>query len=66
MSKEIKEWMKEWSDLVNKPYSNDDFWIETPVGNFKNPKFISNENDEIGEINITIRYDEWDKKQTDK
>ena len=47
MSKEIKEWMKEWSDLVNKETNNDDFWIETPVGNFKNPKFIPNENDEI-------------------
>ena len=66
MSKEIKEWMKEWSDLVNKETNNDDFWIETPVGNFKNPKFIPNENDEIGEINITIRCDEWDKNQTDE
>ena len=66
MSKEIKEWMKEWSDLVNKETNNDDFWIETPVGNFKNPKFIPNENDEIEEINITIRCDEWDKNQTDE
>ena len=64
MSEEIKEWMKEWSDLVNKEETHtDDFWIETPIGNFKNPKFIPNENDEIGEINITIRYDEWDKNQ---
>ena len=67
MSKEIKEWMQSWSDLVNKEETHTyDFWIETPIGNFKNPKFIPNENDEIGEINITIRCDEWDKNQTDE
>ena len=30
-------------------------------GDFKNPKFISNETDETGKINITIKYDEWDE-----
>ena len=64
MSKEVSDWMKQWSDLVNKGETNtDDFWIETLVGNFKNPKLIPNETDEIGEINITIQYDEWDKNQ---
>mgnify|MGYP000501113762 CR=1 FL=1 len=62
MSKEIEEWMQQWTDLVNKRETNtDDFWVKTPVGNFKNLKFIPNENDEVGEINITIQYDEWDK-----
>jgi hypothetical protein len=62
--KQIYDWMKQWSDLVNKGETNtDDFWIETPVGNFKNPKFIPNENGEISEINITIQYDEWNKNQ---
>ena len=62
MSKEINDWVKQWSDLVNKVETNtDDFWIETPVGNFKNPKLIPNETDEIGEINITIQCDKWDK-----
>lgn len=64
MSKEVYDWMKQWSDLVNKEETNtDDFWIETPIGDFKNPKFIPNENDEVGEINITIQYDEWGKNQ---
>ncbi len=64
MSKEIEEWMEEWSGLVNKEKTNtDDFWLDTPVGSFKNPKLMSNENDEVGEINITIQYDEWDKNQ---
>tara|TARA_B100001175_G_C19496310_1_gene635526 strand:+ start:393 stop:593 length:201 start_codon:yes stop_codon:yes gene_type:complete len=66
MSKEIKECMKEWSDLVNKETNNYDVWTETPIGNFKNLRFIQNENDEIGEIDITIRCDEWDKNQTDE
>ena len=63
----IEEWMKQWSDMVHKEETNtDDFWIETPVGIFKNPKFIPNETDEIGEINITIQYDEWDKTKDDQ
>lgn len=66
MSREesLQNWMKGWSDLINKGETHtDDFWVETPIGNFKNPKFIPNENDEMGEINITIQYDEWDKNQ---
>ena len=62
--KELQDWMKEWSDLVNKGEAHtDDFWIETPIGNFKNPKFIPNENDDTNQINITIQFDEWDKNQ---
>ena len=65
MSKDLEEWMKQWADLVNKGETHtNDFWIETPIGNFKNPKIMSNNNDEeMGEINIIIRYDEWDKNQ---
>lgn len=67
MSKEIEQFMDIWSGLVNKEKTNtDDFWLDTPVGRFKNPKLMSNENDEVGEINITIQYDEWDKKQNQK
>ena len=66
MSKEIYDWMKAWYDLVYKQETHiDDFWIETPIGDFKNPKFIPNETDETGEINITIQYDEWDEKLND-
>ena len=64
MSKEIEQFMDIWSGLVNKEKTNtDDFWLDTHVGRFKNPKLMSNENDEVGEINITIQYDECDKKQ---
>ena len=66
MSKEIYDWMKAWYDLVYKQETHtDDFWIETPIGDFKNPKFIPNETDETVEINITIQCDEWDEKLND-
>jgi hypothetical protein len=61
MSKDVYDWMKQWSDLVNKEIPQEDFWIETPVGRFKNPKFIPEESEFDNEINITIKYDEWDK-----
>ena len=61
MNKEVYNWMKQWSDLVNKETPQEDFWIETPVGSFKNPKFIPEESGFDNEINITIKYDEWDK-----
>jgi hypothetical protein len=63
MNKSIENWMKEWTDLINQTEDpSKDFWIETPIGNFKNPKFIPNNNEEINEINITIKYDEWENK----
>ena len=40
MSKEIKECMKEWSDLVNKETNNDDFWIETPAFRIQKPVIV--------------------------
>jgi hypothetical protein len=61
MNKDVYDWMKQWSDLVNKEIPQEDFWIETPVGRFKNPKFIPEESEFDNEINITIKYDEWDK-----
>jgi hypothetical protein len=61
MNNEVYNWMKQWSDLVNKETPQEDFWIETPVGSFKNPKFIPKEGEFDNEINITIKYDEWDK-----
>lgn len=67
MNKQVYDWMKQWSDLVNKTNKNtDDFWIETPIGNFKNPKFTTNENDKVDEITITIKFDQWNKNQTDE
>ena len=62
MSKEVYDWMKQWSDLVNKETPQEDFWIETPVGNFKNPKFIPTESESDNVIHLTIKCDEWDKK----
>jgi hypothetical protein len=60
MSEDVYDWMKQWSDLVNKEIPQEDFWIETPAGRFKNPKFIPEESEFDNEINITIKYDEWD------
>lgn len=62
MSKEIHNWMKQWSEIVNRETSKEDFWIETPVGSFKNPKFVTEESEFDNEINITIKYDEWNKR----
>ena len=46
MSKEIEQFMDIWSGLVNKEKTNtDDFWLDTPVGRFKNPKLMSNEDE---------------------
>ena len=62
--KQIYDWMKQWSDLIHKEETNtDDFWVETPIGDFKNPKFIPNQNDEVNEITITVKYEEWDKNE---
>ena len=57
-------WMKQWSDIANKETSQEDFWIETPVGSFKNPRFIPEECELDNEITITIKYDKWDKNNT--
>lgn len=54
-------WLKSWSDLINKKAEPEDFWIETPFGEFKNPKFIPGEKSKENEINITIQYEEWKK-----
>jgi len=63
MSNEVYNWMKQWSDLVNKKTPKEDFWIETPIGSFKNLKFIPKENELDNEINFTIKYDEWNKNK---
>lgn len=59
MINKIEDLMKQWSDLVNEKTPQEDFWIETPIGNFKNPKFIPNDNEDVGKINITIQCDVW-------
>ncbi len=61
MNKAIENWMKEWTDKVNESTPREDFWIKTPIGNFKNPVFAPTENDLENEITITIKYDNWDK-----
>jgi hypothetical protein len=58
MNKEISNWMKDWVAMVNESKQpKEDFWIETPIGTFKNPEFVCEGNDEVGEIDI-IQYDE--------
>ena len=62
MSHEIEKWMREWADRVNSQNQpQEDFWIETPFGIFKNPKFIPSEQEADNEITFTIKYDEWQK-----
>ena len=52
-------WLKDWIKLANKEESGDeDFWVDTPFGRLKNPKFIPGEKSEDNEINITIQYEE--------
>ena len=36
------------------------------MGRFKNLRPITTENDEIGEITITMQYDKWDKQSDDE
>jgi len=61
---ETYKYMKGWVDRVNQPQK--DFWVETPWGRFKNLRPITTENDEIGEITITMQYDKWDKQSDDE
>jgi len=49
------------TDLVNKETPPEDFWIETPVGSFKNPTIIPEESELDNEITFTIKYDEWEQ-----
>ena len=62
MDNSVYNWMKEWVEVVNETPKDEDFWIETPIGDFKNPKFIPSNNDDINEVTITIKYEEWTKK----
>jgi hypothetical protein len=67
MDNSVYNWMKEWSNLANKEQQKEDFWIETPFGSFKNPKFIPQNNDEeVGEITFTIKYEERKDKVENK
>lgn len=63
MNSTTHDWMKQWLDCLN-VVPQEDFWIETPVGSFKNPRFIPEEGVLDNEITITIKYDEWDKNKT--
>ena len=46
----VENWMKEWVSIVNKTTPQEDFWIETPFGDIKNPKVISTENFKDNEL----------------
>ena len=59
MSKEISNWMKDWVEMVNESKQpKEDYWIETPIGNFKNLELVCEGDDEVDEISIIIQYDE--------
>lgn len=59
MNESVYNYLTEWSNLINKEMSEEDFWIETPFGSFKNPRLISEESELDNEITFTIKYDEW-------
>ncbi len=61
MNDKVYNHLKQWSDLVNKETPPEDFWIETPVGSFKNPTIIPEESELDNEITLTIKYDEWEQ-----
>ena len=59
MENDVYKVMKEWSDLINKEADTEDFWLETPIGRFKNPTFIPVDSDDISKISITLKFDEF-------
>ena len=62
MSNALDTWMKQWAKLVSKKVDpQEDFWVDTPIGGFKNLKFIPTESEFDNEINLTIKYEEWVK-----
>ncbi len=62
MSNAVDTWMKQWTELASKKEApQEDYWIDTPFGSFKNPKFTPSESEFENELNITIEYDEWKK-----
>jgi hypothetical protein len=61
MNKAEEAWMNDWVKVVYPPTKKEDFWIETPIGLFKNPVFHPEPSDLENEINLTITYDEYKK-----
>ena len=61
MEEQIYKWMEDWTKLVNQSTPVQDYWVETPIGSFKNLKFIPNKEEEDLESPITINmtYDVW-------
>jgi frataxin-like iron-binding protein CyaY len=66
MNESVYNHLRQWSNLINKEMPEEDFWIETPFGSFKNPRLISEESELNNEITFTIKYDEWIQQRNNK
>jgi len=68
MDESINNWMKDWLKLSSKTEfdnsfnENSDEWVVIDgVGKFKGLEIITENNDDISNITITLKYDIWDK-----
>ena len=68
MDNSVYNWMKEWVDLTsNTKYENSfnensDEWTEIEgIGKFKGLEIVTENHEDIGNITITLKYDEWEK-----
>ena len=60
MEEQTYKWMEDWIKLVNQSTPIQDYWVETPIGSFKNPKFIPNKEEDLESlITINMTYDVW-------
>ena len=66
MNKQAEKWLKEWADMISQKAEKEDFWVETPFGKIKNPKFVPEQSDSDNEITLTIKYEEWKKLDKDE
>jgi len=62
------QWMNDWLNKISeKEYENSfneisDEWIRIQdIGRFKGLKPLISQNNDIGEINITLKYDQFEK-----
>lgn len=68
MQNKINNWVQEWIDKTSETkYENSfneksDEYVEIKgIGRFKGLKVVSEENQDINEITIKLKYDVWDK-----
>lgn len=56
------KYLQDWLNLIKNQQENKETWTHIPnVGYFKNLKFIPQPSELDNQINITLKYDEWEE-----